>query len=57
MAPHSNDNDLQRRNQCVECSNRHDNRNMVCDTCMADPRKSYGRFSDDVDPASREAHS
>lgn len=44
---HHNDND--RRNQCVECSNRHDNRNMVCTSCATNPKLSYG-FCDDVDP-------
>lgn len=51
---HANDND--RRNQCVECENKHANRNMVCDACMTNPALSYGAFGDDVSPHDPSRH-
>lgn len=37
--------DRERRNQCAECTNWHDNHNMICDYCYT--HKGYGDFSDE----------
>lgn len=42
------------RNQCVECGNRHDNYDLICDTCAplyADEPKPDQRFDISPDPA------